>query len=310
MGPTDVTDAHARRLAAIDRLIPPPVTPTVGLLDVPLEVPGGTGHARVVRTDPDSGPACWGALIDHRLAAPRVESAEAMAALLDRWAAHVRDTPMPGETAATVTWPSRDVEMTRTFLDHGLSARTVIAARPAGRPVPAPVSGVAVRPVEPRDADAVTALWLAEVRWDAYFGGVTERAATGERLREQAAVVVDAERPCGWVAEVDGSVRGMVVIEWPAEAAWLANMVAVDRARMAYLSCMSVEPASRGHGVGATLAAFAHELIDRSEIDITLLHHAALNPLSAPFWSRCGYRPLWTAWEVRPHTAVRAGDGR
>lgn len=30
-----------------------------------------------------------------------------------------------------------------------------------------------------------------------------------------------------------------------------------------------------------------------------------LNPLSAPFWSRMGYRPLWTGWEVRPAASLR-----
>ena len=30
-----------------------------------------------------------------------------------------------------------------------------------------------------------------------------------------------------------------------------------------------------------------------------------MNPLSAPFWSRMGYRPLWTGWEVRPAASLR-----
>ena len=30
-----------------------------------------------------------------------------------------------------------------------------------------------------------------------------------------------------------------------------------------------------------------------------------LNPPSAPFWSRMGYRPLWTGWEVRPTASLR-----
>ena len=40
-------------------------------------------------------------------------------------------------------------------------------------------------------------------------------------------------------------------------------------------------------------------------VDTTLLHFAQLNPLSAPFWSRMGYRPLWTGWEVRPAASLR-----
>ena len=28
-------------------------------------------------------------------------------------------------------------------------------------------------------------------------------------------------------------------------------------------------------------------------------------PLSAPFWNRMGYRPLWIGWEVRPAASLR-----
>jgi len=37
----------------------------------------------------------------------------------------------------------------------------------------------------------------------------------------------------------------------------------------------------------------------------TLLHYEQTNPLSAPFWARHGYRPLWTSWEARPACTMR-----
>jgi hypothetical protein len=40
-------------------------------------------------------------------------------------------------------------------------------------------------------------------------------------------------------------------------------------------------------------------------VDTTLLHYAQLNPLSAPFWNRMEYRPLWTGWEARPAVSLR-----
>ena len=40
-------------------------------------------------------------------------------------------------------------------------------------------------------------------------------------------------------------------------------------------------------------------------VDTTLLRYAQLNALSAPFWSRTGYRPLWTGWEARPALSMR-----
>jgi hypothetical protein len=38
---------------------------------------------------------------------------------------------------------------------------------------------------------------------------------------------------------------------------------------------------------------------------LTLLHYSQMNPLSAPFWHRMGYRPLWTTWEARPAASLR-----
>ena len=46
-------------------------------------------------------------------------------------------------------------------------------------------------------------------------------------------------------------------------------------------------------------------VLDARGVDTTLLHYAQLNPLSAPFWNRMGYRPLWTGWEVRPTASLR-----
>jgi hypothetical protein len=43
----------------------------------------------------------------------------------------------------------------------------------------------------------------------------------------------------------------------------------------------------------------------RLGLDRLPLHYAQLNPLSAPFWNRMGYRPLWTGWEVRPAASLR-----
>ena len=44
---------------------------------------------------------------------------------------------------------------------------------------------------------------------------------------------------------------------------------------------------------------------DAQGVAVTLLHYAQVNPVSVPFWSRMGYRPLWTAWDIRPAAALR-----
>ena len=73
----------------------------------------------------------------------------------------------------------------------------------------------------------------------------------------------------------------------------------------AYLMLMFVHPDERGTGVGAALVAQFHREADAAGMAAILLHHAQLNPLSAPFWNRHGYRPLWTSWQALPARAVR-----
>lgn len=53
------------------------------------------------------------------------------------------------------------------------------------------------------------------------------------------------------------------------------------------------------------MAAQAHREAEATGVATTLLHYAQVNPLSAPFWSQQGYRPLWTVWEATPARAFR-----
>ena len=53
------------------------------------------------------------------------------------------------------------------------------------------------------------------------------------------------------------------------------------------------------------MVARLHHEIAAAGVAITLLHYAQINPLSAPFWSQQGYRPLWTAYEARPARIFR-----
>ena len=58
-------------------------------------------------------------------------------------------------------------------------------------------------------------------------------------------------------------------------------------------------------GIGAALVRYLHAQLDATGVAVTLLHHSQVNPLSAPFWYRMGYRPLWTSWEARPAGGLR-----
>lgn len=304
----DLLAAHEQRLAALDPLLRathPFPTPAPG--DVTLVADGGTALLRTERPDPESFLASWGATEQHRLAA-RVagpDPAGAMALLLDQWRDRVRsqvaaDDP---ETEANLSWPSRDIAMTRQFLRHGLVPAAVIAARPAGRPSPEGPTGSRVRPITADDLAAAASLWLEEVRWDAQFGSATERPSTAGAIQRELRDLLGRDEPWSWVAETAGEVAGLVVVSPPERAEWIAKLTSA--APVAYLSCLVVTAGRRGGGAGAALVRQAHAALDAAGAGITLLHYAALNPLSGPYWHRCGYRPLWTIWHARP--AVRTG---
>jgi hypothetical protein len=67
--------------------------------------------------------------------------------LLTRWREHLADEPGADDedTAATVTWPSRDIGAVATLVRHGLAPLEVIAARTPGRGPTAPATAPGVR---------------------------------------------------------------------------------------------------------------------------------------------------------------------
>jgi GNAT superfamily N-acetyltransferase len=302
--------AHERRLRALDPLLPttqplPEQLPEERLL----AVNGAVGLARRIRTDLDTLAAAWTAADHHRLIA-RVggdDPVAAMDALLGAWREQVLASAGPGDpdSAAVISWPSRDTAMTTLFLGRGLTPRSVVAVRPAGRPAPVGVAAGSARvhPLTAADLDAAVDLHMQEVRWDAQFGGMTERASTEELVRREYRDVLGRAEQWTWIVEADGGPAGLIAVTPPARSGWVAPITSAAPA--AYVSCMVVDEARRGDGLGAALVSHAHAALDRAGVSATLLHYSGLNPLSVPFWHRCGYRPLWTAWELRPASALR-----
>ncbi len=110
-------------------------------------------------------------------------------------------------------------------------------------------------------------------------------------------------RPWVWLAERDGVPVGLLAAHSPEHARWIAPMAAADP--VAYLFLGGVRAGQRAAGVGAALAATLAAETRASRVPVTLLHYAQVNPLSVPFWSQQGYRPLWTCWEARPAGSIR-----
>ena len=229
--------------------------------------------------------------------------------LLGQWRDHLAGLPeaAPADTAAMISWPSRDVTGTNVLLRHGMQPLTVIAVRSAGRDQETSRSdghaGLVIREAGPDDLDVVTEFELGVIRYDALFGAAIIRPATGALVRAETQASLGVRPAWAWLAEQDGQPVGLVHVQPPGQSGWIAGMA--RGGVTAYLQTMFVRPGERGAGIGAALVRHAHAVMDGRGVQTTLLHYAQVNPLSAPFWNRMGYRPLWTGWEVRPAASLR-----
>jgi len=314
----------ARRWREIDPLLPaPPLeSPHCGAA---LVVAGQGAAIAAGRCEhwvgaPGSLDLSWGAARRYQLAAAVADPgvADGLGQLLSLWREHLNELPGTGDTdtAAVVNWPSRDVDGITTLLRYGLDPLEVLAARPAPRRgheqalAGAPQATILhagdslrIRRAGPADIDSVARLGMGIIRFDSLFAAVNERADSFEALRREAAALVAGHAPWTWLAERGGEPVGLLAAQRPEAAGWIAPMTSLAPA--AYLMLMFVQPGERGTGVGAALVSQFHREADAAGVAVTLLHHAQLNPLSVPFWSRQGYRPLWTSWQVLPARAVR-----
>jgi GNAT superfamily N-acetyltransferase len=314
-----------RRLLRVDPLLPPPghAAPHCG---VPLSVADQAGKAMTGRcehwaAEPGSLDLSWGAARRFQLSATIAgpDVAAGLGRLLAQWRDHLAAVPGAGEegTAAIVVWPSRDGDGVLTLLRHGFDPLEVLAARTAPRrrnAKPLDTAGsrgttsgrdgsLRVRRAGPPDVDVVARLAVEVIRFDSRFGAVNERPDTLPALRQEAARLLAGPEPWTWLAERDGEAVALLAAQRPEAARWIAPMV--RPAPAAYLMLMFVQPAERGSGIGGRLVAEFHREAGAAGVAVTLLHYEQLNPLSVPFWSRQGYRPLWTTWQATPASAIR-----
>lgn len=307
----DIVGAHERRLHDLDPLLPrrhPLPEPGPGVTRIVVD--GAVGNAACVRAERGTSAADWAWWREYRIS-PRVggpDPVAAMDALLSRWSESVLADAEPEdpESAAMVNWPSRDLAMTRLFLDRGLTPMRVLAARPAGRPGPAPDGATpagAVRPMTAADLDDVIALHVEEIRWHVGLGGPPLRDEAADVARRGYTALLERDDPSTWIAERDNRVVGMITVTPPGPGAWFAALS--SGANPAYVGTTVVAATERARNIGAALVGTAHAALDRVGAGLTLLHYHPLNPLSGPFWHRCGYRPLWTWWSVSPASRLR-----
>jgi len=276
--------------------------------------PAGIGLCRHRHIADDILDQVWGTITRLDLT-PRLRTSAALDELLGQWRDHLAALPEASgeDSAAMINWPSRDISGVNALLKHGMQPLTVIAVRPARHTILAedampPRSagtspGVLIREARPDDLDAAAELEMGVIRYDAHFGTAIIRPATEALVREDTHKMLTEWPGWVWVAERDGRLVGLVHVQPPPSSDWIAVMTRPGTT--AYLQTMFVGPDERGSGLGAALVKRAHDELDARGISTTLLHYSQLNPLSVPFWSRMGYRPLWTVWEARPAAALR-----
>ena len=338
----DVNRMVGRRWQAVDPLLPDPAALPAGC-GAPLVVNGDNGrlaglgvcvHQHIA---PESLNQTWGAA-DRFTLVPRLAGQDVGAPadlLLAQWRDHLATVAMARgpDTSASVVWPSLDITGIAALLRHGLQPITVIAVRtrgprasrsagtpglpgspdgpgtsvPRGLPgAPEPAGGargVTIRAAGPDDEELVADLELRLIRYDMHFGGPVWRPSTARLVREEIRGSLGRQATWTWVAERAGRAVGLLVAQPPQASGWIAGMVSASPA--AYLQTMFVDERERGTGIGAALVRNLHRRLDAAGVAVTLLHHSQVNPLSAPFWYRMGYRPLWTSWEARPASALR-----
>ena len=307
-----ITAAHRTRLTALDHLLGPlafdaPIPHVEEGAEI-ISVPGAVGVARLSRVAPDSLDASWGKLFSFGLTIRWAGNPSALDALLIRWNRWVQEQPeelLSEDSQVAVSWPSRDVEATKVFLRHGLVPGTRVAIRLRQAEFPRAASGpaVTVRRATPTDIDAIIALGEDEVRYESGLNVVTHRDNYAALSRPGLIRELTTSQPWTWVAQVGRTVVGVLRLDRPEESQFIAPLA--RRAPLSYLALLSVAAGQRGHGVGAALVHHAHRQLDEAGVESCLLHYGTFNPLSVPFWSRFGYRPLWGQWEATPARTLR-----
>jgi GNAT superfamily N-acetyltransferase len=325
----DINRAVGERWRRLDSLLPEPGPVAPGCGET-FWTRAGDGFAvcRHLTVPASSVDQAWAAATEYvltpRLAGPDVGAG--LDALLAQWREHLSGLPEAHteDTAARVRWPSRDTTGVRALQRHGLAPVTVIAARPAKRvagpqagPEPAqagqepaqagpePAQATVIRLAGPADLAVAVRFQMDVIRYDEQFGVSRVRPATEALIREDLITVLNRRPSWVWLAEdgQTGEPAGLLILQPPEQAGWIAPLVSAAPA--AYLATMFVQPGERGSGTGAALVSQAHAAADDGGAAMTLLHYAMANPLSGPFWSRMGYRPLWTLWGADPAAVVR-----
>ncbi len=307
---TNLRAAQRARFAALDELLPDMTPIPQGEVLTAALADGRRVAGTLLRISNPEGtlPSLWSARQVWELFPLVGEHADVgVDALLRAWRGLLDRARLGADSSCVVTWPSRDVTVSRVLLGHGFVPMTVLAVRQPGRggtPVPRLAPGVTVRRARAEDLAVATEIAMAELAYSANLGGTMPRADAAELKRAALRYHLDQQDPV-WIIERDGIAVGVAEC-WVTDGALGSSVrFPVPVGRWGYVNTVSVLPGARGSGLGRQLMAVAHHDLARQRAVGSYLYYNPANPLSSVFWPRQGYRPLWTIWEVRPADALR-----
>lgn len=201
-----------------------------------------------------------------------------------------------GDRAGIIRIPSVFSSWTRPMLAAGFRPQSVTAIQP----IRTSMAGL-LDPTEnclrkPTENDRERILDLAEEMHasDVAAGSAWPRKNARTLLSSYVDELIAAEDGWVYVAEDGEQIVGFIALSRPEASTWAAPATSLTPS--VYLGLAAVTAKARRQGIGRRLTNAVHRKAAISGQSAILLDHAALSPLSAPFWHRQGYRPLWTTW--------------
>lgn len=290
-----LTAQHNRWLAKLDPLCGPAQPPTVAEDAPVIQVPGDaqlTGIWSLSETPADASYALWVPDVLESLVfrSTTLPSAEEFAQLLRAWQVARQERP----ATLRISVPALAVELTPALLETGFSPMSTSVAQFIDGRIPEPNPDIDVRPPEKEDREQLLDL-LMELHASDMAAGTSEDRPNARELYGKYLDEGLATPDWVWVAWDEGHPIGFLSLSSIENSQWAAPMVSVEK--FSYLGLLVVSATERRSGIGATLTAHAMTKAKNEGVELILLDHATLSPLSSTFWHRQGFRPLRTLWE-------------
>lgn len=306
IGWPELCRAHTQRLQEADPelgTISPPDDNPIDVLHIDHPNSSVWGVLRRTIVELDDSLSLWGPATRDVLQVRSSETPDpdAFTGLLQRWLTRIDaegDTGT-GDRGAIVRLPDAERGLVRPLLAAGFAPQTTTAllrVQPEMADAPE-ATALGLRRPQASDRDQLLDLAEQMVASDIAARSAWHRPNARGLLEHYVDEILSHDDGWAYVAEDDSGIIGLMSLNPPQASEWAAPSTSLSP--VVYLGMAAVAERARRQGVGRRLLAAVHRQAAATRQRAILLDHATLSPLSAPFWHRHGYRPLWTTW-LRP----------